>query len=82
MVGPDQASLRSEVNQQEEHIYDNFNRMMAKLNQIEEGIGNAKHNLETYMRSNQEVNQKLDFLTNKLEKIEREEGGYEYRGTQ
>ena len=56
--------------------------MMAKLNQIEEGIGNAKHNLESYMRSNQEVNQKLDFLTNKLEKIEREEGGYEYRGTQ
>ena len=34
IVGPDSASLKNEVNQQEERIYDNFNRMMAKLNQI------------------------------------------------
>ena len=34
IVGPDSTSLKNEVNQQEERIYDNFNRMMAKLNQI------------------------------------------------
>jgi len=34
IVGPDPSALKNEVNQQEERIYDNFNRMMAKLNQI------------------------------------------------
>jgi hypothetical protein len=37
--------------------------------------------LEHYVRNNAEVNAKLDMMTNKLEKIEREEGGYDYRGT-
>lgn len=74
--------IRTEVNRQEEQIYDNFNKMMSKLNYVEEGIGKAKRNLEVHLRNNAEVNQKLDTLTDKLERIEKEEGGYDYRGTQ
>jgi archaellum component FlaC len=56
--------------------------MMNRLNQIEEGIGKARKHLENHMRNNVEVNEKLEGLTNKLEKIEKEEGGYHYRGNQ
>ena len=31
---PDPQMIRSEVNKQEEKIYDNFNLMMGRLNQI------------------------------------------------
>lgn len=80
-MNPDTNLVKGEVNRQEDLIYDNFNRMMGKLNQIEEGITNSKRNLEQYVRSNAEVNAKLDLMTNKLEKVEKEEGGYDYRGT-
>lgn len=76
MVAPDMSVLRNQVNKQEELIYDNFNRMMAKLNSVEEGIGKAKRSLQAHLRSNAEVNEKLDVLTSKLEKIEKEEGGF------
>lgn len=82
MIAPDTNLIKGEINRQEDLIYDNFNRMMGKLNQIEEGISNSKRSLEQYVRSNGEVNSRLDSLTGKLDKMEKEEGGYEYRGTQ
>jgi hypothetical protein len=71
VMNPDTNLIKGEVNRQEDLIYDNFNRMMGKLNQIEEGITNSKRNLEQYVRNNAEVNAKLDLMTNKLEKIEK-----------
>lgn len=56
MVAPDTSVLRNEVNKQEEYIYDNFNKMMTKLNTVEEGITKAKRNLEGHLRNNAEVN--------------------------
>jgi len=35
MSAPDTSMVRTEVNRQEEKIYDNFNQMMGRLNQIE-----------------------------------------------
>jgi len=51
-MNPDVSQLRGEVNRQEEHINDNFNRMMSRLQQVEEGITNSKRNMEQYIRSN------------------------------
>jgi hypothetical protein len=82
VASPDATLIRTEVNRQEEKIYDNFNAMTARLSQVEEGISRARKNLEGQLRSNAEVNEKLDLLTGRLEKIEQEEGGYNYRGTQ
>lgn len=34
MIAPDTNLIKGEINRQEDLIYDNFNRMMGKLNQI------------------------------------------------
>lgn len=56
MTTPDSSMLKHQVNKQEEHIYGNFNTMMEKLNQVEEGVHKAKHKLEHHLRNNSEVN--------------------------
>lgn len=43
---PESTTVRGEVGRQEDRIHDDFNRMMSRLSQVEEGIGKSRKGLE------------------------------------
>ena len=80
MSNPELGLIKGEIKNQENIIHDNFDKMMLRLSQVEEGISHSKKNLQRNMQMNSQSEESMNELIKQLQKIERDERLPQYHG--